>query len=94
MNNANRSDRLTAQDWFWIVFVAVIASIATFGSFIIFLPAYIASVFVGYMVAKRSPSVFDRTMRTIFVLKVLAVVLPTFALFFFVELWLMSLIYA
>jgi hypothetical protein len=92
MNNANRSDRLTAQDWFWIVFVAIVASVATFGGFIIFLPAYIAAVLVGYLVVRRFPSIFDRAKRTIFVLKVLAVVLPTFALLFFVELLLLSLI--
>ena len=91
MNIPNRSYRLTAQDWFWIVFVAIVALFATFGGFLIFLPAYIAALLVGYLVVRKFPSVFDSTRRTNFVLKVLAVVLSTFALFFFVEFGLLLL---
>ncbi|MFI4941311.1 MAG: hypothetical protein ACHP7O_13350 [Burkholderiales bacterium] len=93
MNNSNRPNELTRQDWFWIVFVAIVASIATFGGFVIFLPAYIAALLVGYLAVKQFPLVFDRSKRTIFVLKVLAVVFSAFALLFIVELWLLPSVY-
>ena len=84
---------LTGQDWFWILFVALVASIATFGGFLLFLPAYVLALAIGYWTSVRWRAVFDRRRRALFVLKVLGVVLPTYALFVAIELWLLPSVY-
>lgn len=85
-----RAEPLTAQDWLWILLIAVIATIATAGSFLYFLPAYVISLFSGYVATQIFRSKFSRQPRWKFVCKVLAVVLPIFAILFAIELWLMG----
>ncbi len=84
---------LTTQDWFWILFIAVVASIATFGGFLLFLPAYILALAIGYWASIKWRNLFDRARRVTFVLKILGVVLPVFAFFVAIELWLLPTVY-
>jgi hypothetical protein len=84
---------LTGQDWFWIFFVAFVASVATFGGFVLFLPAYILSLAIGYLATVVWRRFFNREHRTTFVLKVLGVVLPTFLILVATEIWLLPSIY-
>jgi len=77
---------VTGQDWLWVIIVAVIATVATFGGFLIFLPAYVLSLLIGYIAVRQFRKFFDRSKRSIFVLKVLAVVLPAFAVLSLIEL--------
>lgn len=90
MSIENSGQRLTGQDWFWIVFIAIVGTVATFGGFVLFLPAYVLALLVGYIATKRFPKYFNRRKRAIFVLKVLGVVVPVFALLLFMELALMD----
>ena len=89
--NPNR--KLTGQDWFWIIFTAVIGSIATFGGFVVFLPAYVIALLIGYGATRQFPKFFDRSRRTLFVLKVLGVVLPVFAVLCLIQLALIPSVY-
>ena len=93
MNTVNRNAKLTGQDWFWIIFVAIVSAIATFGGFILFTPAYVLSLFCGCLVTRKFDTFFDRQQRGIFVLKVLAVVLPVFAILCWVEILLMPSVF-
>jgi hypothetical protein len=93
MNTVNKNAKLTGQDWFWIIFVAIVASIATFGGFILFLPAYVLALLCGYFATRKFTAFFDRKRRSMFVLKVLAVALPVFVILCWVEILLMPSVY-
>jgi len=80
MNTVNKNAKLTGQDWFWIIVVAIVSAIATFGGFILFFPAYVLALLCGYFATRKFDIFFDRERRSIFVLKVFAVVLPVFAI--------------
>jgi multisubunit Na+/H+ antiporter MnhF subunit len=89
--NPNR--KLSGQDWFWIAFIAIIGALGTFGGFVVFLPAYVIALLIGYVATRQFPKFFDRTKRTLFVLKVLAIVIPVFALLCLLELALIPSVY-
>lgn len=93
MNTVNKNVKLTGRDWFWIIFVAIVAAIATFGGFILFFPAYVLALLCGYIATRKCNVFFDREQKSIFILKVLAVVLPLFALFCWIEILLMPSVY-
>jgi len=93
MNAAKKNSKLTGQDWFWIVFVAIVAAIATFGGFVLFLPAYVLALLCGYFATLKFNVFFDRERRSVFVLKVLAVVLPVFVFLCWVEMLLLPSVY-
>jgi hypothetical protein len=84
---------LTRQDWFWLVFVALIGTIATFGGFIIFIPSYVLALVVAYLLTKKFPMIFNRNQYSFFVLKVLAVALPIFTALCLFEIWLMPSVF-
>lgn len=90
MGGKRGREPLTGQDWLWIVLLGVIASVATVGSFLYFLPAYALALSLGYWATQIFHDFFAREPRWQFVLKVLAVVLPLFGALFASELWLMG----
>jgi predicted PurR-regulated permease PerM len=93
MNEINHNIKLTRQDWFWIAFVAILSTIVTFGGFIIFSPAYVLALFCGYLVTCKFNNFFDRKHRSLFVIKVLIIVLPIFIILCWLEILMMPSVY-
>ena len=85
--DAPSNDHLTGQDWLWIILIAIVASVATFGGFVLFLPAYVLALATGYAASRKFPRFFHRANRALFVLKILSVVVPVFVALAAVELW-------
>lgn len=76
---------LNRKEWSWVIFIPLLAIVATMGAFIIYLPAYIATMCITYITAGRLPKLFNKSYYSLYIIKVIAISLLLFLILIFIQ---------